>query len=130
MNYFNKKKIIFSIIFGGVFSNITLAKDFGHVVNGFTNGILHTITIAALVFAFTFFLWRLFVYMLSLAKDPSGDTIKEGKKWLVYAVIILFIFVSIFALVNMVKKSLKLDESSNIQLNIKTHSINTGSGIQ
>ena len=121
MKYFNIKKIIliFSILV--IITDFVFAKNFGEAVKGFTNGILHTATTVALIFTFSFFLWRLFVYMLVLAQDPSSEKVKDSKKWLIYAIIILFVFVSIFALVSMVKKSLKLDESQKIDINIRTH---------
>ena len=129
---FNKKRIlVISVIAILIGFNSVFAKDFGEVVMGFKDGILNTVTSAALVFAFLFFLWRLFDFMLKLGNDAGGSEVEEGKKWLTHAIIILFVFISIFALVNLVEDSLKLDNSSKVQIDLSTHSLSgDGSSVQ
>jgi hypothetical protein len=71
-----------------------------------------------LVFAFLFFVWRLFRFMIALAEGENANEIKEGKKWMLYAVIVFFVFVSVFGIVKLLKEDLNLNNSSQIKLHL------------
>jgi uncharacterized membrane protein len=94
------------------------AKTFSDLVKTFVDGTLAQITKLAFLFAFLFFLYRIYVFMVNLNEGAGTEKIKEGKKWLVYAIILFFVFVSIFGLVNIMKNSLKFDNNKDIDLHI------------
>ncbi len=118
-----KNKILISGITIFSLASFVLAKDFAGVVSGFTNGILKTITGLAFVFMTLFFVYRLFIFMKNLADSPESKEVEEGKKWIIFAILVFFVAVSIFGIVKLVKNSLKLNDENNatqLQLHI-TH---------
>jgi len=115
----NKKKY-FSILLSSLFlwSSVSFAKSFDIVVKDFVDGTLANATKLAFFFAFMFFLYRLYAFMVHLGEDGDSEKVRENKKWLVYAIVLFFVFLSIFGLVKILKNSVNLNENKDINVRI------------
>ena len=100
------KKIVISLAV--IFPVIMSAQTIGIVMQNLTSSILRPLIGILLTVALVVFFWGMVKYISSLSSEKDKV---DGKNMMIWGVVTLFVMVSVWGLVNLIKGTLNLDNS-------------------
>lgn len=107
----NNKKIIYSLIitFWFLLGSLTYALSFKELINNLSNRILLNIVALGFVITIVFFIWAIFVFVMS-AGDPRARA--ENGNRIVFAIFAIFIVATIWGILGFLQKSFGVESTS------------------
>lgn len=121
------KKLEFKKIFPYIFSSVTVltlfftsydtalsapARNFKDLVtNTIIGDILNPTVLLLIALAIIFFLWGVFKFMIA-----EGDKKEDGKQFMLWGIVGIFVMVSVWGLVSILASTFKLETSRTLEI--------------